>query len=85
MEPDLAAAYGRLEDAIREVSELDDFDGVLTEWVVLTCHQRFDDDGDGIAQYGALLPDGGGQIPHHRIMGLLDFQLARLRASAAEP
>ena len=80
----LEAAYDNLEAAINEVCRLEGFDGVMTEWVTLTCHQNFDDDGDGIARYGTLLPHGGRQVPHHRVMGLLDFQLTRLRADAAE-
>lgn len=81
---DLEAAYRRLEDVIREVSELSGFEGVLTEWVIVTRHQRFGDDGEGICQYGKLLPNGGGQIPVHRVAGLLDFELTRLRAVIAE-
>lgn len=84
MSDELKAAYRRLETAIRDVSELEDYEGVMTEWVIVTSHQRFDDDGDGITQYGILLPEGGGHTPHHRAMGLLDFQLTRLRAQAAE-
>lgn len=84
MEPELKAAYVRLEEAIRGVSELDGYEGVMTEWVIVTSHQRFDEDGDGVTQYGILLPEGGGQTPHHRVLGLLDFQLTRLRAQAAE-
>jgi hypothetical protein len=85
MEAELKAAYTKLEDAIREVSAREGSEGVLTEWVLITCHHRYDDDGDGVTHYGMLLPDGGGQVPHHRILGLLDFQLARLRAEVVEP
>lgn len=84
MEPDLKAAYGRLEQAIHDVSACEGTEGVMTEWVVLTSHQKFDDDGDGVTEYGILLPEGGGQTPHHRVMGLLDLQLTRMRAQAAE-
>lgn len=80
----LKVAYERLEAAIEEVCRLEGSDGVMTEWVVLICHQRFDDDGDGISEYGKLVPHGGRQMPHHRVMGLLDFQLTRLRAEAVE-
>ncbi|WP_455359850.1 hypothetical protein [Streptomyces sp. SYSU K21746] len=34
MSADLKAAYARLEAAIREVGELEGFEGVMTEWVV---------------------------------------------------
>jgi hypothetical protein len=78
------AAYARLEEAIKEVGRLEGSDGVLTEWAVLATVQRYDGDGDGITQVLMLLPDGGGQTPHHRIMGLLDFQLTRMRAEISQ-
>ena len=84
MATELADAYRRLEEAIDAVGRLEGFDGILTEWAVITSCQGFADDGDGVTQVGILLPDGGGQVPHHRVMGLLDFTLARLRAQAAE-
>ncbi|MFJ3278486.1 hypothetical protein [Streptomyces halstedii] len=77
------AAYQRLEAAVEEVCRLEGYEGVLTEWVVIAASQRFDEDGDGITQVGTLLPGGGGAIPHHRVMGLLDFIQARMRAEAA--
>ncbi|MFJ3083021.1 hypothetical protein ACIPJG_25155 [Streptomyces halstedii] len=77
------AAYQRLEAAVEEVCRLEGYQGVLTEWVVIAASQRFDEDGDGITQVGTLLPGGGGAIPHHRVMGLLDFIQARMRAEAA--
>ena len=80
-DPDHKAAYQQLEDAILAVAEEEGFEGVITEWVVPTSHRRFDDDGTAICQNGKLLPSG--QIPHHHIMGLLDFELTRLRAEAA--
>ena len=80
-DPVLKAAYRQLEDAILAVARLEGFDGILTEWVVLTSHHHFDDDGDTISQNGKLLPPG--LIPLHHVMGLLDFELTRLRAEAA--
>jgi hypothetical protein len=76
-------AYRRLEEAIEEVCRLEEFEGVPIEWVVIAASQRFDEDGDGITQVGTLLPDGGGRIPHHRLLGLVDFVQVRLRAEAA--
>ncbi|MGY0065235.1 hypothetical protein ACWY4P_53945 (plasmid) [Streptomyces sp. LZ34] len=78
--PELKAAYRRLEDAVSEVGRLEGFDGVLTEWIVITSLQRYDADGDGLTQIGTLVPDGTGQVPYHRLMGLLDYTLTRMRA-----
>ena len=80
---ELKAAYQRLEAAIDEVTRLEGFEGVLVEWVMVAASQRYDGDGDGITQVGVLLPDGGGQVPYHRIMGLLDYALTRQRAEIA--
>ncbi|WP_405461704.1 hypothetical protein OG786_29550 [Streptomyces sp. NBC_00101] len=77
------AAYRQLEAAVEEVCRLEGYEGVLTEWVVIAASQRFDEDGDGITQVGYLLPSGGGAVPHHRVMGLLDYVQARMRAEVA--
>ncbi|MFJ9657603.1 hypothetical protein ACIRPR_06495 [Streptomyces griseoflavus] len=81
--PEAKAAYQRLRDAIEEVARLEGTEGVLTEWVVVTAHQRYDEDGDGITQIATLVPEGGGQTPYHRLMGLLDYALTRCRAEVA--
>ncbi|MER6844797.1 DUF7213 family protein [Streptomyces platensis] len=81
--PELKAAYQRLEEAIDEVTRLEGFEGVLVEWVIVAAAQRYDDDGDGITQVGVLVPDGGGHVPYHRTMGLLDYALTRQRAEVA--
>ncbi|MFE7233893.1 hypothetical protein ACFVAF_25150 [Streptomyces sp. NPDC057596] len=83
MSDEKKAAYRRLEEAIEEACRLEGYEGVPIEWMVIAVSQRFDEDGDGITQVGTLLPDGGGQIPYHRVMGLVDFVQARMRAEAA--
>jgi hypothetical protein len=80
MEPELKDAYQRLSQAVEDVSQLEGSEGVLTEWVIVTAWQRYDNDGDGITQVVTLLPDGGGGVPYHRMMGLLDYALTRCRA-----
>lgn len=81
--PELKAAYQRLETAIDVVARLENFEGVMTEWVVVCASQRYTDAGDGITQVGTLLPDGGGHVQYHRVMGLLDYSLTRMRAEVA--
>lgn len=82
---EVKAAYQRLEEAIDAVGRLEDRQGVLTEWLVVYSAQRFDDDGAGVTEVGTLLPEGGGSVPYHRVLGLLDFALTRCRAEVAEP
>lgn len=81
--PELKAAYQRLAEAIEETVRLEGAEGVLTEWVVVFSTQRYSEDGDGVTQVGTTLPDGGGQVPYHRLMGLLDYALTRCRAVVA--
>jgi hypothetical protein len=83
-EADLKAAYQRLDEAIRDAAKLEGADGVHAEWIVVYACQNFDDDGDALTQIGTLVPDGGGHAPHHRLMGLLDYALTRMRAEVAE-
>jgi hypothetical protein len=78
-EGDLNAAYERLADAITDVAQLEGTQGVLTEWVVVTSHQRYDDDGEQLVQIGQWLPGGGDAVPYHRVMGLLDYALTLRR------
>ncbi|KIF66227.1 hypothetical protein HY68_36550 [Streptomyces sp. AcH 505] len=82
--PDKKALYERLEQAIAAVTQAEEYDGILTEWVVLTVHHRVDAEGDSIPLYGKLLPGGGGRAAIHWVLGLVGFQYARLRAAAAE-
>jgi len=83
-DPELKAAYGRLAQDIEDVGRLEGAQGVIVEWVLVYATQRYDSDGDGITQVGTLLPDGGGQVPYHRMMGLLDYALTRCRAEVAD-
>jgi hypothetical protein len=76
--PELKTAYRRLEEAIEEVCRLEEFEGVPIEWVVIAASQQFDGD-DTITQVGTLVPDGGGRVPFHRLMGLVDYTHARYR------
>lgn len=77
------AAYERLDAAIQEVCRVEEFEGVPVEWVIVNAFQRFDDEGGSITQIGTLLPDGGGRVAYHRVMGLLDYALTRCRAEVA--
>lgn len=72
------AVYEQLEDAIREVAEFEGAQGVMTEWIVVTAHQHFDEDGDGQVQIGQWVPVN--QVPYHRLMGLLDYALTMRRS-----
>lgn len=50
---------------------------VLSEYVVVTCQQRFDDNGDSITAIGTMFRDG--DVPPHRALGLIDYAHTRLK------
>lgn len=52
--------------------------GVLTEYVAVSAWQSWDDDGDGLTAI-AVSPMNG-DVPLHRLTGLLDYALTRMRA-----
>lgn len=83
MSDELEEAYHRLAEAVREVSTLEGARGVLIEWVVVTAHQSYDDNGQPSVQIGQWMPDGG-EIPFHRVMGLLDYALTLRRHQITE-
>lgn len=83
MDDDRQAAYRQLEEAIREVARLEGAQGVLLEWVVVTAHQRYDEEGDPLVQVGQWMPNGG-EVPYHRVMGLLDYALTLRRHEITE-
>ncbi|MGW3144870.1 hypothetical protein ACWDG1_09345 [Streptomyces sp. NPDC001177] len=80
-----ADAYQRLEAAIQDVARLEGAEGVLLEWVVVTAHQHYDDDGDPQVQVGQWVPGGGDHVPYHRLLGLLDYATTMRRHEITEP
>lgn len=82
MAEELAAACGQLEEAIREVGQMEGFEGLLTDWVVVAAYQRFEEDGRSVTTIGRLVP--ARELPYHRMLGLLGFALARAHAEICE-
>jgi hypothetical protein len=50
---------------------------VLMEYVVVTAATRFDSDGDSLTAVGMVYRDG--DVPEHRVLGLLDHAATRIR------
>jgi hypothetical protein len=73
-------AQRQLEEAIRAViaEHKDDQGRVLTDWVVIAASQGYDADDGNSTAYNYLVPDG--DVPHHRLIGLLDVARARYLA-----
>lgn len=79
----LKEARERLDEAIRDVTRLEDWEGLVTDWVVIVANQYFADDGRSMTGVGQLLPDGGDSVPDYRVIGLLDVALTARRAGYA--
>lgn len=72
-------AYRRLEEAIEEVCRIEEFEGIPIEWIVIAASQKFDGE-ESFTQVGTLVPEGGGRVPFHRLLGLIDYTHSRYRA-----
>jgi hypothetical protein len=81
--PELKQAYERLDEAIRDVTRLEEWDGLVTDWVVITATQYFADTGRSMTSVGQLLPNGGDSIADYRVIGLLDVALTARRSGYA--
>ncbi len=83
--PEQVAADQALTDAITAVRAAYDPDvdtGVLTEYIVVSAWSTWDSDGDGVSTIMSTPMDG--DVPLHRLLGLLDYSLARYRSAITE-
>ena len=79
-------ANDNLTEAVRGVLEAYDYadpNRVLTDFALIAATQGFDDDGDGTQAYHWFLRDG--DLPWHRIFGLLEVGRLKLLAAYNEP
>ncbi|MEU8101750.1 hypothetical protein [Streptomyces rubiginosohelvolus] len=83
LEPELKEAYERLDQAIRDVTRLNEWEGLVTDWVVIAANQYYADSGRSMTGVGQILPDGGDSVPDYRVIGLLDVALTARRAGYA--
>lgn len=74
----IKAADDALDEAIREALAARGYDvGVVVDRSVAVALQHFDDDGDSISSIARIVP--GEEIPHYRMLGMLDVLATRLR------
>ncbi|SBT63940.1 hypothetical protein GA0070622_0908 [Micromonospora sediminicola] len=82
--PEQVAADQALTAAIEQVLLAYADDGqawVLTEYVVISAQQRFDDHGHGVTAVGCFNRDDA--VPVHRILGLVEYAATRTRKTIA--
>lgn len=76
----LTAAIEAVRDAYSDETGSREY--LLTDYVVISAGTRFADDGESWSQVAMIYRDN--DIPAYRILGLLDFALARARRYVAE-
>jgi hypothetical protein len=75
----MKAADERLDAAIRDALEARGFDvGVVVDRFVCVALQHFDDEGVSVSSIARVVP--GEEIPHYRMLGMLDVLATTLRA-----
>lgn len=82
--PELKAAYEELEAVIKKVAALESEGepAILVEWLVLTASTYYKENG-AWSRTQMLIPDDN-DIPPYRLLGLLEFNAARLKREATE-
>lgn len=74
----LKAADERLDDAIRDALAARGYDiGVIVDRFACVAIQHYGDDGTPISSIARVVP--GEEIPHYRMLGMLDVLATRLR------
>lgn len=67
----LVKEHRNIEESLKRISVLQSRDGLLTDWLVLSSVQSFDDAGDATTNVGwHTNPESG--IPYHRMLGLIE-------------
>lgn len=75
---DLKAVDDRLDAAIRDALKARGYDvGVVVDRFVCVALHHYDDDGDSVSSIARVVP--GEEIPHYRMLGMLDVLATRLR------
>jgi len=76
LDPELVAAYARLDEAIREVIRIKAFNEdaeaaplMLADWVVLAASQGYDAEGEAISQIAHIVNED--HMPWYRLIGLV--------------
>lgn len=72
------AADERLDEAIRDALEVRGYNvGVVVDRFVAVAIQHYDDDGISVSSIARIVP--GEDIPHYRMLGMIDVLATRLR------
>lgn len=77
-DPAVRAADRALDAAIQQSLHARGYDvGVVVDAFAVVALQHYDDDGDLVSSIARIVP--GDQIPHYRMLGMLDVLVTRLR------
>lgn len=79
----IAREYQNIEDSLRNIIKAQGREGLLTDYIILSAVQSIDDDGVVITNTGWHTNPRNG-IPYHRMIGLLNYNLALMLKEATD-
>lgn len=80
---EMVKQYSIIEDALKAITRLQGREGLLTDYIIVSAVQYFDECGTPITNTGwHINPENS--VPHHRMLGLLAYATAMLQRDATE-
>jgi hypothetical protein len=79
----IAGEYEKIEEALRKITKHQGRDGLLTDYLILSAVQSFDDDGGLITNTGWHTNPNNG-MPYHRMIGLIEYNRALMIKEAVD-
>lgn len=68
--------YEKMHEYVSEILREDGSNYMLSDWIVVAVSHGFDEDGEQIAEYALLHPNGGDQ--HYKSLGLIKYAETRI-------
>lgn len=75
--------YQRIEDSLRKIITEQGREGLLTDYIILSAVQSFDNDGNLLTNTGWHTNPNNG-MPYHRMIGLIEYNRALMLKEAVE-
>lgn len=79
----IVEAYERIEDALKLIITEQGRDGLLTDYLILSAVQSYDDEGGLLTNTGWHTNPNNG-VPYHRLIGLIEYNRALMLKEAVD-
>lgn len=79
----ITEAYERIEDSLKLIITAQGRDGLLTDYLILSAVQSFDDEGNLLTNTGWHTNPNNG-VPYHRLIGLIEYNRALMLKEAVD-